>query len=51
MNGDGKSRYYKIVTEDVEGIVTAPLRIHNGYLYFSSEPMVYRMKLKRANCS
>ncbi|HTI60792.1 c-type cytochrome [Mucilaginibacter sp.] len=46
-NGDGKADIIIPFGKYDGHTYGTAMRIHNGYLYFSSELMVYRMKLKR----
>lgn len=46
-NGDGKADIIVPFGKYEGHSYGTAMRIHNGYLYFSSELMVYRMKLKR----
>lgn len=46
VNGDGKADTVKIWGKHDARAYGTAMRIHNGYLYYSSELMVYRNKLK-----
>jgi glucose/arabinose dehydrogenase/cytochrome c553 len=46
-NGDGKADIIAPFGKYDGHTYGTAMRVHNGYLYFSSELMVYRMKLKR----
>ncbi|MBC7759133.1 MAG: hypothetical protein H7069_09765, partial [Phormidesmis sp. FL-bin-119] len=46
VNGDGKADSVKVWGKYENRNRGTAMRIHNGYLYYSSEMMVYRSKLK-----